>query len=387
SFPPPPPQIADDAEIDLHQLIRTITDRKRTLLGITVALALLGALIGWTISAYTSVGYFQLGISVPDFRKLQSTVAAPGHWDNFLKTYATKTKPEADLTEIGPLLSQEKSADQMIQPIYPFSKNDLKNLAKVPDIANGTDIVGIKISARGATASDAQTKVIALGNFLRDSAILLDFKTSARTKYAQHLADQQINENKTIDTKYQLTQLDVRKSDMQKILHTYPDSTNSDRRQLVSVSGDSARYLSPVTQLVAIESTIDEQKQKLPAIEREERINTINVHYYEKVLAYLSKSTSGTAFLHDLPKIRDELHLNLDDPVEKLAFNQISIDALKANATYFEQARFIAQPTKPSAPSPGVFKAGLLGLLLGLFVGCGYILLAAAFKNSSIIKE
>lgn len=314
-------------------------------------------------------------------------MAAPGHWDSFLKTYDTKNKTVPDLTEIGALLTQEKSADQMFQPIYPFSKNDLKNLAKIPDTADSNDILGIKISARGASANDAQAKVIALGNFLRDSAILLDFKTSARTKYAQHLGEQQTNENKTIDTKYQLTQLDVRKSDMQKILHTYPDSIASDRRQLVSVSEDSARYLSPVTQLVAIESTIAEQKQKLPTIEREQRINAINVRYYEKVLAYLSKSTSGTAFLHELPVIRDELHLNLDDPVEKLVFNQISIDDLKANATYFEQARFIAQPTKPSAPSPGVLKAGLLGLLLGLFAGCGTILLTAAFKGSPSVKE
>lgn len=346
-----------------------------------MALTLLGALIGWTISSYTSVGYFQLGISVPDFRKLQSTVAAPGHWDSFLKTYQAKSKTTLDLAEIGALLTQEKSADQMIQPIYPFSKNDLKNLARIPDTADSTDILGIKISAHGASANDAQAKVIALGNFLRDSAILLDFKTSARTQYAQHLGQQQTNENKTIDTKYQLTQLEVRKADMQKILHAYPDSTASDRRQLVSVSEDSSRYLSPVTQLVAIESTIAEQRQKLPTIQREQRINAINVRYYEKVLAYLSKSTSGTAFLHELPVIRDELHLNLDDPVEKLVFNQISIDNLKANATYFEQARFIAQPTKPSAASPGVLKAALLGLLLGLFFGGGYILLAAAFHG------
>lgn len=367
-------------EIDIRKLLQTVLQSKRILAFVTITTMILTVLIGWSMGGYKSVGYFQFDMSIPDYKKLQSAIAAPGRWDDFLS--ARRKADVSELTNIKYALTDQKHISNLIAPIYPFTKAELKDLPEsAKKNTTTTGISALKISFKANTQEEAQKAVLILGDFLRDTAILMNYKDNVPTTYTDYFSTQRKFENNVIETKYQLEQMQIRKADMQKILRDYPESGKSDSRQLVSISEGSARYLSPVTQLVAIETSMAEQTQSLPKIMRDQRINDIYLRYYKKVLGLLEKSSSGETFLRVLPTLRDTLNLNLEDDVEKSVYNSIALDNLNAQAQYFEKMRFIAEPTKSFLRSPSLSLMAIFGLLLGAFLGCGYILISDALKK------
>ncbi len=365
-------------------MLAVILKSKRTVALVAIAAMAIALLTGWNASKFKSEGYFQLGMSFPEYKRLQASIAAPHRWANFAKTRsAAEVAPFAGITQI---LNDSKKLQNLIEPIYPVTKAELKQL---PDAASKDDtansISGLRISFQAADPGTAQHCVRVLGEFVRDTAILMDYRDSIHARHTEYLNRQKKYENSVIDAKYQLEQVEIKRDAMQKILHSYPESAKADNRQLVSIAEGGERYLSPVTQLVALESQIADINQSLPKIVRDQRINSIYLAYSDKVSSLADKSTSGDAFLKALPGIKDSLNLDLADAVEKSVYNAIAMNDINAHSRYFEKTRFIAEPILSKHRSPSLSLMAVLGLMLGALLGCAYVLLRdfSGSRNSS----
>jgi|GEM_PF-3115519 len=372
-LPPPPYSRADDQEeISLIELTVVLLQSKRflamaALIGFVVALA-----GGWLIGRYKSEGYFRLTQTLPEFKQLQVALAAPGRWEEFAKTHdAAEIAPVANLEQ---LVANPASGKNLITPIYPITKADLKNLPDSTNTKMETPISGLKLSYAATDPKTARQGIRILGDFVRDTAILMRYKDLARTFHTEHLADQNKLENEIIELQYKLKQLQAKRGNMQKILHDYPEAAKENSRQVVSIAEGSERYLSPVTQLVALESEIADLNLKLAEIQRRQRISGLYLRYYDKLLTAVNQSTSGIAFLQALPTIREELAIDQSNEDDKSVHNSIVIDELHSKVLYFENTRFIAEPTVPDQRSPNITIVALMGLLLGLLAGCAYVL-------------
>ncbi len=363
----------DGTHVSIGEIIATILQAKRivamtTIIGVAIALG-----IGWHVSSFKSDGYFQFAQTFPEFKRLQVAVAAPNRWSEFSRTLdAAEAALFAEMTHA---LTDSKGSQNLIAPIYPVTKADLKNIPDPASTDTTPPISGLKFSVSARDPQTAQRGVQVLGDFVRDTAILVRHQDSIHTHHIEYLTSQRKYENKIIDAKYKLQQVQAKRNDMQKILHNYPEAAKEGHRQLVSIAEGGQRYLSPITQLVALEAEIADLNQSLLDITRKQRISSIYLRYYEDLLALLNKTTSGEGFMKDLPGVKDALKLDLSDEVEKSVYNSIAIDNLRAQALYFEKMRFIAEPTLPSQRSPSVSMMALLGLMLGILLGCSYALI------------
>lgn len=366
------PRNSDEFEIPLGEIVAALLKSKRTvaLLAVIGMAAVLG--VGWHIGKYGSEGYFQLGMSFPEYKRLQASLAAPHRWDDFAKTRnAAELAPFAGIEQT---LNDPKRRETLMEPIFPVTKAELKNIPEATLQDAKYNISGLRIAFNAGDPETAQHGVRILGDFVRDTAILMEYKDGLHAKHVEYLNNERKYENRIIDTNYQLQQVRAKRDAMQKILHNHPEAARMDNRQVVSITEGGERYLPPVTQLVALESQIADLNQTLPKIQREQRINQIRLAYIDKALQLIDQSTSGAAFLKALPAIKDGLELNLADEVEKSVYNSLAIDDINAQSRYVEKIRFVAEPILSSQRSPSPLSAALLGLMLGTLAGCIIVL-------------
>ena len=340
-------------------------------------------LFGWTLGSYKSEGYFQMEMSFADFKRLQTAISAPARWQDFAKTI---NKDQLSTLREENFHSPRQLAS-LIAPIYPVTRSEMKDIPNTALKNEGADISGLKISYDAATPVLAQQGVLVLGDFLRDTAILLNYRDVVRKRYTEYRGYAQKFDNDAITARYDLEQLKIKKVSMQNILHEYPDSARLENRQPITITDGNERFLSPVSQLVAIETDIADKGRDLPRILRDQKINAINLRYYEQLQEFLNKSTSGSTFLAALPTLKNALKLNQEDEVERSVYNNISIDDLNSHALFVEKTSFIATPFLPQKATPGLLKPGLLGLMLGLFIGSVIALIRYFVSKPSILPS
>lgn len=372
----------DSADLPIGEIVAVVLKAKFSIALFGISVMILACLGGWLLGTYKSEGYFQFRMSLSDFKRLQASISEPTRWSNFARTRSSSTL--TGLEGISTLLDDKKQTQQLIQPIYPVTKAELKDLPEASNKDSTSDISGLTISVKGKTPELAQRGVLLMGDFLRDTAILMTYRDATRTQYTELLNKQKKLENATFDTKYKLDQAEIKRASMQAILREYPEAAKTENRQLVSISDGSERFLSPVTQLIAIETHIADMKQNLPKIVRDQHINGIWLSYYENMLALLDKSSSGEQFLKALPTVKDSLKLNLENDVDMGVYNSIVMANLDAHSNYFEKIRFIANPALPVQRSPGLLQSALLGLILGVALASVYFLIRhfSSKKNS-----
>lgn len=362
---------SDPAYFDLNEAFHAVLKAKLFIAIFTISTIVVTCLAGWFLGSYKSEGYFQLVLSQLQFKRIQAGIGDAARWNNFAKMRQSSTL--VGLERIVPMLQDKRQALQLIKPIYSATKADLKEL---PDAANkslGTDIFGLTIAFTASNPKLAQNGVLVLGDYLRDTAILMNYRDDLFAQKVDLVNKQKKLENHAIDTRYELVQAESKRTSMQTILREYPESTKTDSRQLVSISEGNERYLSPVTQLVAIEAKIADMRRSLPRIVRDQRINSLLLSYQEKILALLDTSSSGEAFLKALPSARDALKLNLEDDLEKTVYNNITIAILDAQSLYYNKMRFIGEPTLPEQRNPGMLRLALSSLIVGFFLACTYV--------------
>ncbi|MBC7490585.1 MAG: hypothetical protein H7240_12060 [Glaciimonas sp.] len=373
----------DIALIDIREVTNAIYQAKCLVLLITVLMTACAILVGWTISSYKSEGYFQMEMSFADFKRLKSALVAPSRWQDFTKTL---NKSQLYTFQDEDFYANSK-LESLITPIYPVTRSEIKDIPNAMLKNEGADISGLKLFYQAETPLLAQQGVLVLGDFLRDTMILLDVKEAVRKRFMEYQSRAQKLDNDTIEARYELEQLKLKRASMETILYKYPNAVRLENRQPVTITDGNERFLSPVTQLVAIETDIAEKTREMPKIFREQQINIIHLRYYKQLQDLISKSTSGNTFLAMLPTLKNQLKLNMDDEVERTVFNNISIDNLNARSLYIEKKSFIAPPLIPKKSTPGLLKSGLIGLLLGLIAGCGIALIRYFFAKPSLLQS
>lgn len=151
---------------------------------------------------------------------------------------------------IGPEMMRKQ-----VKPALPYSKEDLRSLAdmKAPVDAN---LLGFNISFAGATPDDAAARVKLMAEYLRDSMLRQDLLENIHLRAGEARAEKQRLDNKLIAKRLELEEATNKLSALEAIAAKYPEASRFESRQLLSSDTDSSRYLSPVMQLVGVESNI-----------------------------------------------------------------------------------------------------------------------------------
>jgi hypothetical protein len=166
-------------------------------------------------------------------------------------------------------------------------------------------------------------------------------------------------------------------ADLKKIVGRYPESSRQASRQVISVTEDTARYLSPETLLLTTEVQESEANEAIRKAKRELRQGALLLEYYDHAGALLEGTKSGETLLRGLESVRGSVFKskNMEDDVIKEVYNRITIDNQNAISLYLERSRFIAGPTLPTRSSARPLLTLAVGWMVGLFLS---ILLVSA---------
>ncbi len=409
-------------EIDLIQLVKVLVKRKWVIVGGTLVVTLAALIISFLLPrTYQSSAFFRLStgvdvnleelksiqdkirdnlhndllynltlektmllddtlediemmmrnVSFPDYKKYLSRFTNPQRFIRFLEEKKQAGDIGADGLKRG--IGSSASIEKCIEPVYAYSKKDLKELTQNPrDVRNF--VVGVQLTCEKESPEKARAFVNALGEFIKDS--ILNGKLGDYVVTQCNKCRQEYNkfDNLIIKDEFKLRQLTAKQHDIEQLLKKYPESKNMTGRELLSLDKTGYRYLSPVAQLVGIESYIADIKENLAQNLRDKQIIGLKFDFFSSAKALMTAEMSGYTFLGNIMKLKDSFFAEKklpDDSVPQVK-NELSIDFDKF-MSLCEEMQFLSTPTlsrTPVKPQKGLIIAVgfVLGFVLSVFL-------------------
>ena len=351
----------NEDEIDLVSLFLVIWKRRKLIVFGTLGVTLLAAIFSFMIpKSYLSTGYFQLGIAgMPNTGQLGIAGMPYSAFKNSsalfydpdrLKLFADHEKTFILWEKINESFKTSENIKKCIKPIYTHSKEDNREIGNLPTEKNV--ILGVELSYQAEHPQEAHDVVSFLGDFIKNCLNYINVFKYIQDGYDNADLELAKNENNTIANQFQLLQYTNKALDIQAIMTKYPNSARIEDRQLVSVQEGGYHYLSPVTQLVGIESNLADLRRGLADLERSKEKLMLNKGFFSNCMSMMEKADkNGDFLLSQLSIIKNDLFKNkdLNKDATKEVFNNISIDIqnFEKNSTY---NRFISGPNIPEKP-------------------------------------
>jgi len=374
----PTKEVVDDDEIDLRSLFAVLWKRRKLIVFGTIGATLLSVLISLFIPrVYRSEGFYQLGsvkatdakytdakntsltglfpkkniasigVSIPLYKRSAARFSNP----NRFQSYAGQDKAlnEENMEQIRMNFRTAGDIDKWIKPVYTYAKEDTREFAQLPrDESNS--VIGLNLAYEADSPQDSNNYVRLFGNYVRDCLLyitLYNYITDGNSDSKSEVAK---TENVIINTHFQLLQSTNKMKDIRAILTNYPESEKIENRQLVSVQDGGSRFLSPVTQLVGLESALADLRRTLSQLERDKEIAAMRAEYFSRCNNEMANiGEFGLSLFSMLKSLKEDAFKNKDlskDTVKEVS-NDLDIDMQTIELAYFNNCRFVSGPTTP----------------------------------------
>ncbi|MGK5078181.1 lipopolysaccharide biosynthesis protein [Janthinobacterium sp. HLX7-2] len=396
--------VHDENEFDVTEFIGVLWRSRALIVGSTViitALCMSGAIF---FDKYKSDGFLQFGGAIPervplktkdpepdpapgimlsDYKRYSAAFSTSERFSEYIKQ--KKLEAEPDVIALRKVFASRNGIGKIIEPVYPFTKLDAKELlnnAKEGD----NNVIALQISYTADNADGAQHTVALLGKYAVDTIIYMIYSDMLRFKSAELATKITKLDNTIIENKEKLALFRRKGVNLKKIVARYPDSSSQASRQLVSVTEETARYLSPATQLMTSEVESDEANEAIYKAKREQIQYGILSEYYDHAKMLVDSNKSGEMILQGLEPIKQSIFKDKDlkDETIKQVYNLITIENEKAINLYLNKTRFIAGPSYPEHRSTRLSIALGVSLLAGLFFSIGLALGRKWWRDNSL---
>jgi LPS O-antigen subunit length determinant protein (WzzB/FepE family) len=381
---------ATDYQGDLIKVFRILFKRRVLIIGGTCLITALAIVISLVLpKLYRSEGFYLLSeetvrkekaeseftpfLTLPEFKSFSRLFADVEIFNAYLKT--VKPGPD-DLTVLRTKIRNPVDLSQLISPLYAYSREEIREGAPIrPEQANY--ILGIIISYEDSSPEKARQIVRRLGGYVRNCVIYGRLHNYINSHYSTARVNSRTLENNIISRRFQLDQLMEKRKQIQLIRSKYPQSTQLEERQVVSMEPEGYRYLSPVAQLVGIESKIADIQEEISTFERERKKEAFFFDFFAKLKTFLGTTQTGERVFQELTELLDQVLKTQDlslDPFKE-AFNGLTIDA-ENHRDFFESClRFVSDPSLPAR----AIKPKKLSIVLGAFLISLFVFSVIAF--------
>jgi len=385
----------DENVLSVADLLKTVWQGRRTLLAITLFTVAAGLAGRMLFSEYKSEGFFQFGGTIPmvkktadkdkekekepspgiklvDYKRYAAAFKSNERFMDFLVQHKLEQSPSTNALRRS--FASREGISKWIDPVFPFTKLDAKELLEDPKDGNN-NVIGLRISYDDKDPKVAQSIVGLLGRYTQDTIVYIIYSDILRFKHVEMTAKITALDNEIIENNERLAHFRRSGDDLKKIVTRYPDAAGQASRQVVSISDETARYLPPVTQLMTTEVMASEAMEKIHKARREQQQNILLREYYDKAKTLIDNTKSGEDILRGLESVKTEVFKdkNMEDDTVKEVFNQITIDNQTAISLYLEKSRFIAGPSLPENLSLRLSVTVLFSLFIGLMLSFAVI--------------
>jgi hypothetical protein len=341
------PQIPQDEMVSANHVIRILWRRKALIIFGTLMLTVLSIIISLLLprvyQSYAVISFatgnteaaLSRGLEIPVYNNYSNTIKSVGLLKKFLDL-----KQYNEIWNVFPRYIEEN-----ITPLYGYDKKE-----RIKSTENF--ILGIKVSALGPTPPIAQERCQLLGEFVRTT--ILNLRIGHYLERARISQETKIIENRRkIDNTRQFIAELKEKEELitSKLLKIQGITPN---RQLVTVTDQTAKYLSPQQQLVAIKIDIKDHELAIRRYSREIKSSEIFLEYMKSISGligsrrdYLVNESLLKELFHEKEKFfagkKGEGYLDAFYRITKILVRFDKIDSI----VY----KFIAVPSLPLAAS------------------------------------
>ena len=388
----------ENTGISFTQLIMVFWRERKMIAAITLAATAIGIGVTLAFPTYTSVGYLQIGSSIPiqlerkkdfeasqgitmsDYKRYSAAFNTSERFNDFVQEY--KLDSQTGIDQLRGAFSSRKGISSNIEPIYPFTKLDAKDLVMEQPKNGSNNIIGVLIRYENKDPVIAKNMVELLGRYTLDSIMYIFYADLLRYRLNEIDAKIIRLENDILENNMNLEEYERRSVDLKKIIARHPEANNTGIQAIVSVTEENSRFLAPRTQLMTTEVQMSEANEKNIRARYNEMQYRILREYYLLAKKTLDSTRSGETMLHAMTTISDTVfkNKNLKDENVQKVYNKISMDNKEAINVFHEQSRFIAGPSLPKNRSTSLSKVTIVsfmaGLILSLILAFGRDLLA-----------
>ncbi len=342
-------------EIDLMEIFRVLWKRKKIIIWGTVIFTLISIIISFLLpKIYKSDGFYLLSgkglsMSVPNYKKYHPLFTNPETFIKYVKQQ--KQLNSDDIESLVKSIIKSEDLSEKIKPVYAYSKADLKELAEISkDIKNY--VIGINLSYEYSDPHKAKIYVEIVSGFIRDSFMYGRIFDYIAENYNISSNNLKRNENSIIEINFNIEKTLNKRSNIKQILKRYPQSRSIEQRQLVSTEKGGYRYLSPIAQLVGIESMLADLKTSLEEYNRQKALSYLKYAFFKEAKKIVKVEETGTKLFEKTYQLKDSFFKNIDlkNSVNKEVYNKIIINLDNYNHLFYETMRFGSGPTLPDKP-------------------------------------
>ncbi|NIM18008.1 MAG: hypothetical protein GTO45_38935 [Candidatus Aminicenantes bacterium] len=315
-------------------------------------------------------------VSIPDYKKYESQITNPYKFLRFIEIMRKAEGKNEYAKYLGELTLNIRTSEdiaQWLEPVYAYSKKDMSDLGQISkDVKNF--VVGAKVQAEQRSPQTARAFVWAMGNFIKDSILYGKLNDYINAQLNKSHSDAKTYENYVIQDEFKLKQLTRKLNHIQDVLKKYPQSRQMVNRELFSEQYSGYRYLSPVAQIVGIESHIADIEENLAQNRRNQEIEELRAEFFSRVKEILESKTFGVPLLHQCMKLKDSFFARKNQPgkINDDVARQLANELVKDFDNFRnlnEEMQFLSGPSLPKKPiKPRKILITVISFILGFFI-------------------
>ncbi len=366
-------------EIDLIAIFSIFWKRRMLILFGTLAVTTLAAGFSFMIPVkYRSKGFYVLGntgVPIQFYRRSSLHFTNLSGFLNYIRSESSFSKD--DKLQIAKTLKSRENNKNWIIPFYAFSKEDTRELALITK-EQSNSVLGLNLIFLAQSPELAVKLVSFSGRYIRDCLMYLTLFDYISGNAMTARTSLQKNDNELIESRFGLEQQEKKLADMWTIMRKYPDAARRENWQLMSIQDGGEHFLSPLTQLVGIESRMADLRREVALLERNRQKMLLRIEFFELSKSILDKPIKqGEPLFQELTTILTEFFSKKDLRIDfvREVYNELDVDQQNFNRTFSLSYRFVSGPTVPTRYSK--LSRGII-VLIGFFLG-GFFFVCLAF--------
>jgi hypothetical protein len=289
--------------------------------------------------------------------------------------------PDTSLNRIVERLESPQSRAEMLSPVYGSTRADVRELGDQSKPVENL-VLALQISFAASDRSQAAADTTLLGDFVGESLFASEAAALVARRLEQYGSEQLVLENELIRVRFAIGTTSDKIKQLQVLRHDFPDVGNGTSRQVVSVADGGARYLSPVAQLVGLESAMADLREEIAVNERKRNVARLLAKYYRDAGQLTRGSATSQEFFVSVEKlIKTSFSRDGSDVELAEARNHALLDFQALRALREQGFRFSSGPTGGFRDASRVWKTVAGGAVLGVLLVALVALVAQATRD------
>ena len=279
-----------------------------------------------------------------------------------------------------------------VRPTYSLTKSDTKDLANISkelQESGGTNILNLVVTASGASKESAETNVSIATSFIKQGSAYLLVKNLVNGYESQVLNTEAELQMKMSNAEVDLKLMRERARNLETLRQRFPANVAVGTQQIVDLKDSNAKFMPISTQLVAINTDINNTVESLQLMQNRLAQSKVLREFLDQATIVVSKQSNGITVVNELLKIEAKMRSDLEEhnvnAYQMLNGIQATLVGMRTGFTKDLDADFVPQVSKPGPLQPaalGIFGGAFTGLLFALT--CNFL---AKLKQRAVVAQ